>query len=52
LRDGPEHPEENRPEFGQALLTCGMAAAFRTRASKFLIEAGRNLSTVRIIIGK
>jgi hypothetical protein len=50
LRHGPEHSEENRSEFGRALLACSMAAAFRTRARKFLIEAGRNLNTVRMII--
>jgi hypothetical protein len=49
LRDGSEHSGENRPEFGQALLACSMAAVFRTRAKKFLIEARRNLNTVVLI---
>jgi hypothetical protein len=49
LRDGSEHSGKNRPEFGQALLACSMAAVFRTRAKKFLIEAGKNLNTVVLI---
>ena len=49
MRDGSEHSGKNRPEFGQALLACSMAAVFRTRAKKFLIEAGRNLNTVVLI---